>query len=48
MVTFIVGCALGAILTKVATISVLWVASIVKLLLLAWLYTPSALEAPTA
>jgi len=47
MGTFILGCMLGAILTKLETMSVLWVASVIKLLLLAWLFTPSAMNSYT-
>ena len=46
LATFILGCALGAVLTKLETLSVLWVASVIKLLLLAWLFTPSAMDLP--
>jgi len=47
-VTFIAGCALGAGLSKVTSISVLWAASVIKLLLLVWLFVPKAMEKPVS
>lgn len=44
---FILGCGLGAGMAKVDTVTVLWVATAIKALLLLWLFAPNAMEKPT-
>jgi len=48
LVTFLLGCAVGVWLAHLAALDVLWVASGFKLLLLAWLFVPAAMEKPMA
>jgi len=48
LATFILGCGVGAGLARLATLTVLWVASGIKLVLLAWLFVPAAMQKPTA
>jgi hypothetical protein len=46
LVTFIIGCAMGARLAVLTTLGVLWIATGLKLILLAWLFMPAAMENP--
>ena len=47
LATFLLGCGLGAGMAKFATVTVLWVASAIKLILLFLLFTPNAMDKPT-
>lgn len=46
LVTFIIGCAVGARLAALTALGVLWIATGLKLILLAWLFMPAAMENP--
>ncbi|MFC6288806.1 YoaK family protein [Levilactobacillus angrenensis] len=46
LVTFILGCAIGARLAVLTALGVLWIATALKLILLAWLFVPAAMENP--
>lgn len=48
LLTFILGCAMGARLANLTPQGVLWIASALKLILLAWLFVPAAMEKPDA
>ncbi|AKP64688.1 hypothetical protein FC99_GL001388 [Levilactobacillus koreensis JCM 16448] len=46
LITFILGCALGARLAILTALGVLWIATGLKLILLCWLFLPVAMEKP--
>ncbi|AYM02083.1 YoaK family protein [Levilactobacillus yiduensis] len=46
LATFILGCGVGARLATLTPLGVLWIATALKLILLAWLFVPAAMENP--
>jgi uncharacterized membrane protein YoaK (UPF0700 family) len=46
LLIFIVGCGIGARLAMLTPHGVLWIATAVKAILLAWLFLPVAMEKP--